>query len=432
MELEDDTVASGPRVVDHFLWHHGVAAGRKRRAARIGRLLAHSDVQRPGEDGHVLKNGVPVRRYPVVWRELEAQGERDGLGRVAFEQRELGPAGQGWRAVRPADARRMDNDRTGRWSCGRLRARPRRESGSAHDGGDRDHVVLHADLLRALGARHKGLPQAGAGCTIGPIRVIDLIDRVYPMVKPGLTVHRLELFLAVLDHGGVGRAAQACHISQPAVSEHLRGLEAHFGVRLVERHGQRVRPTAAARVVEPYARQALALLRTAEQAAGDVRGLRAGSLTIGASTTPGTYLLPAALGRFHAAYPGITLRLEISDTREIERSVAVGQLELGVIGEAPLVPALTAEPWVKDELVLIVPRGHPFARRRAVTAHAIAGESYIAREEGSSTRGVAERYLARLGVTLTPAMELGSTEARSEEHTSELQSPCNLVCRLLL
>src|SRR5438046_4072430 len=140
------------------------------------------------------------------------------------------------------------------------------------------------------------------------------------MTKPGLTVHRLELFLAVLDHGGVGRAAQACHISQPSVSEHLRGLEAHLGVRLVERHGQRVRPTAAARVVEPYARQALALLRTAEQAAGEVRGLRAGSLTIGASTTPGTYLLPAALGQFHATYPGITLRLEISDTRDIERS----------------------------------------------------------------------------------------------------------------
>src|SRR5207237_9682048 len=98
-------------------------------------------------------------------------------------------------------------------------------------------------------------------------------------------------------------------------SEHLRELGAHFGVRLVERHGQRVRPTAAARAVEPYARQALALLRTAEQAAGEARGLRAGSLTIGASTTPGTYLLPAALGRLHATDPGITLRLAIRHPR---------------------------------------------------------------------------------------------------------------------
>jgi DNA-binding transcriptional LysR family regulator len=85
-----------------------------------------------------------------------------------------------------------------------------------------------------------------------------------------------------------------------------------------------------------------------------------------------------------------------------------------VIGEAPLAPGLVAEPWVQDELVLIVPRGHPFARQRAVRPPAIAGEAYIAREEGSSTRGVAERYLARLGVTLTPAMELGSTEAIRE------------------
>ena len=234
------------------------------------------------------------------------------------------------------------------------------------------------------------------------------------MAKPALTLHRLELFLAVLDEGGVGRAAKARNISQPAVSEHLQGLAAHFGVPLLERHGRRVRPTPAARLLEPYARQAVGLLRGAEQAAADLRGLRSGSLTVGASTTPGTYLLPAALGRFHAAHPGIALSLRISDTRDIERWVSAGQVELGVIGEAPLVPGLAAESWVKDELVLIVPRGHPLARRPAVTAPAITGEPYIAREEGSSTRGVAERYLARLGVTLTPAMELGSTEAIRE------------------
>src|SRR5947209_91639 len=92
------------------------------------------------------------------------------------------------------------------------------------------------------------------------------MDRYYPMAKPGLTLHRLELFLAVLDEGGVGRAAKACHISQPAVSEHLQGLGAHFGVPLLERHGRSVRPTPAARLLEPYARQAVGLLRGAERA----------------------------------------------------------------------------------------------------------------------------------------------------------------------
>jgi DNA-binding transcriptional LysR family regulator len=234
------------------------------------------------------------------------------------------------------------------------------------------------------------------------------------MAKPALTLHRLELFLAVLDEGGVGRAAKARNISQPAVSEHLQGLGAHFGVRLLERHGRNVRPTPAARLLEPYARQAVGLLRGAERAAADLRGVRSGSLTIGASTTPGTYLLPSALGRFHAAHPGIVLSLQISDTSEIERWVSTGQVELGVIGETTVVRGLVAEPWVRDELVLVVPRDHPFARRRAVPVPAIAREPYIAREEGSSTRGVAERYLRRLGVTLTPAMQLGSTEAIRE------------------
>jgi len=89
-------------------------------------------------------------------------------------------------------------------------------------------------------------------------------------------------------------------------------------------------------------------------------------------------------------------------------------VELGVIGATPLRPGLTAEPWVKDELVAIVGRRHPFGRRRTLSGAALAGEPYIAREEGSSTRAVAERSLADLGVTLRPVMELGSTEAVRE------------------
>ena len=234
------------------------------------------------------------------------------------------------------------------------------------------------------------------------------------MTKPGLTLHRLELFLAVLDSGGVARAAVARRLSQPAVSEHVRGLEAFFGVRLFERAGRGVRPTAAARLLEPFVRQALGLLSSAERAAVELRGLQAGAVAVGASTTPGTYLLPAVLGRFHAAHPGIALSLRIGDTREIEQWVAAGSVELGVIGEAPIRPGLAAEPWVKDELVAIVARRHPLARRRAIRGTALVGEPYIAREEGSSTRGVAERFLAELGVTLRPAMELGSTEAVRE------------------
>jgi len=234
------------------------------------------------------------------------------------------------------------------------------------------------------------------------------------MTKPGITLHRLDLFLAVLDSGGMARAAQARRLSQPAVSEHVRGLEAFFGVRLFERAGRGVRPTAAARLLEPFVRQALGLLTSAEHAAVELRGLRMGAVAVGASTTPGTYLLPAVLGRFHAAHPGIALTLRIGDTREIEQWVAGGAVELGVIGAAPIRAGLAAEPWVKDELVAIVARRHPLARRRSIRAAVLARDPFISREEGSSTRGIAEQLFGELGVRLRPAMELGSTEAVRE------------------
>ncbi len=231
------------------------------------------------------------------------------------------------------------------------------------------------------------------------------------MAKPGLSLHRMELFLAVLETGGVAKAARARRISQPAVSEHLKGLEAYFGVRLLERSGRGVRPTAAARQLEPFVRQALQTVRQAERTAREIAEATTGSLTVGASSTPGTYVLPGPLGRFHARHPGVTLTLRIENSRAIERWVMDGEVDFGVIGEFPLLEGLTAQPWIEDRLVLLVPRGHRLAARRSVTPSALATEALIIREEGSSTQRVAARYLAERGVEVKPVMALGSTEA---------------------
>ncbi len=234
------------------------------------------------------------------------------------------------------------------------------------------------------------------------------------MTKPGLTLHRLELFLAVLETGGVAKAARARRVSQPAVSEHLRGLEQYFGVTLLERSGRGVRPTAAARALEPFARQAIQAVRQAVRTARELLEVQTGSLVVGASSTPGTYLLPGLLGRFHVQHPGVTLTLRIENSRTIERWVADGEVDLGVIGEFPLLEGLTAAPWIEDRLVLIVPRHHRLASRRSVSHGQLHGEALIVREEGSSTQRVAQQYLAAWGGTLTPAMALGSTEAIRE------------------
>jgi len=185
------------------------------------------------------------------------------------------------------------------------------------------------------------------------------------MIKPGLTVHRLELFLAVLDHGGWVAPPGLPH--QPA-----RRLRAPAWTRSTlwrparRASGRRVRPTAR-RAWSSHTRGGLALLRTAEQSGGR-RARGSGGLPHDRCQHDSRYLLlPAALGQFHATYPG---------SPSGSRSAIPGHRALGGGGStgagsdrrSAAVPGLAAEPWVKDELVLIVPRGHPFARRRSVRA----------------------------------------------------------------
>jgi DNA-binding transcriptional LysR family regulator len=125
--------------------------------------------------------------------------------------------------------------------------------------------------------------------------------------------------------------------------------------------------------------------------------------------------LPRALGRFRIEHPGVSLQLRIRNTAQVEKLVASGEVELGIVGDSSgLDESFTADPWLDDELVVLVNSQHLLARRRSVAPATLAGESYIAREDGSSTRRVAESLFEQLSVTLKPAMELGSTEAIRE------------------
>jgi DNA-binding transcriptional LysR family regulator len=162
-------------------------------------------------------------------------------------------------------------------------------------------------------------------------------------------------------------------------------------------------------VVE-YARRILRLVDEAEAAVGDLLGLRRGRLVLGASTTPGTYLLPQLMGAFRDRHPDAELHLRIGDTREVERWVLKGELDFGVIGETREQLGLSVTPLTRDELVLVTPRKHPLSRG-PLDGERLAGQPLIVREEGSSTRETLERALASRALALRVLFELGSTEA---------------------
>ncbi|HSF03943.1 MAG TPA: LysR family transcriptional regulator [Solirubrobacterales bacterium] len=227
-----------------------------------------------------------------------------------------------------------------------------------------------------------------------------------------MTFRQLEIFLAVAREGSFSLAARKVHLSQPTMSEHVRELERELGKPLFARRGRAVGLTEAGRVLEPYAARVVAAVGDARQAVVEVDGLARGSLLIGASTTPGIYVLPAVIGAFWRRYPGIDLRLEIANSRLIEERIRADELDLGVVGGHGLAPreqCLAA--GLLDELVLIASIKHPWAGQRAVAPERLVEERVLVREEGSATRQVTERALQAAGVVLRRTMQLGHTEA---------------------
>ncbi len=227
-----------------------------------------------------------------------------------------------------------------------------------------------------------------------------------------MTLRQLEVFLAIARDRNFSLAARRIHLSQPTLSEHVSELEKELGHRLFVRKGRVTLLSEAGRVFESYAARVTATVADGRRALGELDGLEKGSLIIGSSTTPGIYLLPRVVGAFRARHPGIDLRLDIANSREIEDRVRANELDLGVVGGHEL--ALGEEclaAGLVDELVLVVPRAHRWARQRAVSPSRLAEEPLLLREDGSATRRVTERTLAQAGVRFTPGMQLGHTEA---------------------
>jgi len=223
--------------------------------------------------------------------------------------------------------------------------------------------------------------------------------------------NHLALFHAVAEAGSITAGAERLRISQPAVSKQIGELEDSMGVRLFDRLPRGIRLTEAGVLLADYARRMNVMEGDAERAIEELRGLKRGRLAIGASTTVGAYLLSQALVRFHQVYPGIKLHLEIANTQVIQSALMDGTLEMGFTEGRIVSNALETTVFQQDELVAIAPVGHTTLSKKRVTARELCKEPFVMRENGSGTRQVVEAALGEKGISLTPVMSLGSTEA---------------------
>ena len=227
-----------------------------------------------------------------------------------------------------------------------------------------------------------------------------------------MTFRQVEMFLAVAREGSFTRAASRIHLSQPTLSQQISDLEQELGKRLLHRRGRKVSLTEAGRVFSPHAARVVAAANDARHAVGDLDGIGHGSLLVGASTTPGIYVLPRVVAAFQQRYARVALTLSIANSRLVEERVRADELDIGVVGGHVLGPGeRCVAAGLIDELVLIAPRRHAWTRRRGIGTRDLATERLLIREPGSATQQVMERALQQAGITPGPTMELNHTEA---------------------
>ena len=221
---------------------------------------------------------------------------------------------------------------------------------------------------------------------------------------------RLQVFLSVAQHLNFSQAAEAVHMSQPAVSRHIRVLEAELGVLLFQRLGNRVDLTDAGRILADYAQRVFMLTEEVKRVLGEMEGLKRGYIRLGASTTPGLYILPEILARFRKKYPGIEPSLTIGNSAEIVRRLLSCDLDLGFIGSLVDAPGLQVRPFVDDEIVLITPSLHSFNQLDQISLDLWVRETLVVREAGSATRQIAESHLSQLGIKPQQILEIAGCE----------------------
>ncbi|MEM5366209.1 LysR family transcriptional regulator [Paraburkholderia azotifigens] len=232
-----------------------------------------------------------------------------------------------------------------------------------------------------------------------------------------MTPDQLITFAAVAEHRNISRAALALHLSQPAVSGQLRQLQDEFGEPLYLRDGRGVRLTPAGEQLASYASRLRDTFRQAYAYRDALRGMEQGTLRIGASTTPASYLLPYLIAGFQRLHPDVTVHTDDGNTADIVGGLAsfdIALVEGQVGGDLP--PDTVVHPWHEDEIVAIMPRAHPLAAAgsQSVTLAELSAHALVLREEGSGVRHLIEHAFARAGAPMRVALAIAGVEGVKE------------------
>ncbi len=230
-----------------------------------------------------------------------------------------------------------------------------------------------------------------------------------------LDVHSLNVFLASAETLNFTRAAKQLHMTQPSVSQHIQSLERHFELPLFIRNGRNIELTDAGMALLPLAREAVSLSVNIDETMESLKGYIYGHLVVGCSTTPGKYILPNLLARFHRIYPRVRVTCRVSPQADALRDLVDGNVHFALFSlEHEGYADVEAISFLCDPIVLIAPLDHPWATRGEIEPNELLEADFIMRETESGTFSALRDALAKYNIStgdLNILITLGNAEA---------------------
>ena len=226
-----------------------------------------------------------------------------------------------------------------------------------------------------------------------------------------MELRQLRTFVAVAELRHFGRAASLCNLSQPAVSHQIALLEEEVGARLLNRAARRVSLTVAGEVFLEEARRILGAVDRARERMEEVARGAIGRIRLGATPTPGLYLLPPLLARYRGEHDSYDLRFEVGPTHAIAERVARNDLDMAIVAGPLPSSELRARSLVEDECVIVALPNAPVVRARALTPRQLDTQPWLLREEGSDTRRQTVAWWHRHRLAPTRTMTFDNPDA---------------------
>ncbi len=225
-----------------------------------------------------------------------------------------------------------------------------------------------------------------------------------------ITFRQLRVFVEVAQLGSVTRAAQALHLTPPAVSMQVKEIESQVGLPLFDRQGRQISLSTTGEYFLVHAKRLLSTLRDAENAMARFKRLDHGQLTVGMVSTA-KYFVPRLLADFKKDHPRIAVRLVVAGNREqLVARMQAGEVDLSVMGRPPKELATRGEAFAAHPMVFVCPPEHPLLRLGRPPVEALAPYPFIVREQGSGTRTAMQRFFSERRFEPEITMEMSSNE----------------------